>query len=176
MKINKYEPRILMALSVIACAGIILLNVVTGSRLSASDKSLTPVNGASTKAMQQNTMKSHSIKMTAGEIVITASIDDSQTSKDFIATLPRTMLMTRYGDREYYAKLGKLLSKEGVKIDDYKNGDVTYYVPGGSFAIFFDKESSSSQSGLIRMGKITSDLTDFHKLGSTVSMRIDVLP
>ncbi|EKM3681629.1 hypothetical protein PUS40_004393 [Vibrio alginolyticus] len=123
-----------------------------------------------------------------GETIITApfaayfsyrkdqhALDNSQTSSEFLAMLPRTMSMTRYGDREYYGKVGKAISEEGQKIDDFSNGDVTYYAAGRSFAIFYAKEGESSQPGLIRMGKITSDLRDFEKLEGVVEMRIEVV-
>jgi hypothetical protein len=119
--------------------------------------------------------KSVPITLTIGSTVITATLDNSQTSKEFLATLPRTMSMTRYGDREYYGKVGKAISEEGQKINDYSNGDVTYYAAGRSFAIFYAKEGESSQSGLIRMGKITSNLHDFEKLAGVVEMRIEVV-
>lgn len=119
--------------------------------------------------------KSVPIKLTIGSTVITATLDNSQTSKEFLATLPRTMSMTRYGDREYYGKVGKAISEEGQKINDYSNGDVTYYAAGRSFAIFYAKEGESSQSGLIRMGEITSNLHDFEKLAGVVEMRIELV-
>lgn len=119
--------------------------------------------------------KSVPITLTIGSTVIKATLDNSQTSKAFLATLPRTMSMTRYGDREYYGKVGKAISEEGQKINDYSNGDVTYYAAGRSFAIFYAKEGESSQSGLIRMGKITSDLRDFEKLSGTVEMKIELV-
>lgn len=115
------------------------------------------------------------IRLTAGAAVIEAVLDGSRTSQDFLKTLPRTMTMTRYGDREFYGKLGSALSNDGEKIETFQNGDVTYYEPGGSFAIFYDKEKTSSQSGLIRMGKITSDLAEFGKLGDTAEVRIEAV-
>ena len=113
------------------------------------------------------------ITMAVDNTIITAELDNSQTKKEFLVTLPRTMTMRRYGDREYYGKVGHAISEEGQHIDDYLNGDVTYYAAGRSFAIFFDKENQSSQSGLIRMGKITSDLHDFDDLADSVEMRIE---
>lgn len=114
------------------------------------------------------------IKMTVGQTTITATLDNSPTTADFIKTLPRTMTMNRYGDREYYGKMGTAISTEGEKIDDYHDGDVTYYPSGGSYAIFFAGENKSSQPGLIRMGKITSSLEDFNKLGNRIEMKIEI--
>ncbi len=115
------------------------------------------------------------ITLTTKNTVITATLDNSQASRGFIATLPRTMSMNRYGDREYYGKVGKSIAENGLKINEYENGDVTYYAAGRSFAIFYAKAGESSQSGLIRKGKITSNLQDFENLDNTVEMKIEVV-
>ena len=45
---------------------------------------------------------------------------------------------------------------------------------GPSFAVFFDGAERSSQSGLIRMGKVTSPLSVFEELGETIEITIEV--
>lgn len=116
------------------------------------------------------------ISMTAGQHVITAVIaNNSETSKEFLATLPRTISMTQWGGREFYGHLGEI-SRHGEALDDFHNGDVTYYPPSGSLALFYDKEESSNQGNLIRMGRITSSLDTFKVLDDSVDMRIEVVP
>lgn len=129
---------------------------------------------ASNNVKGGNETQTVNIKMTVGQVTITATLDNSRTTSDFLKTLPRTMTMNRYDDREYYGKMESAISTEGEKIDDYHDGDVTYYPAGGSFAIFFADENKSSQLGLIRMGKITSSLEDFNKLGNRIEMKIDL--
>lgn len=114
------------------------------------------------------------IILTAGDTVIRATLINSRTTTEFLATFPRTITMNRYDDREYYGRMGPL-SEEGERIDDYTNGDITYYPTGPSFAIFFAKDNELRQSGLIRMGRITSDLNVFNELGAQIEMRIDVV-
>lgn len=118
--------------------------------------------------------KTVEVKMTVGQTVITATLNDSGTTREFVATLPRTMAMSRYDDREYYGKVGIPLTEDGERIESYVNGDVTYFTTGGSFAIFFDKDHESRQSGLIRMGRVTSDLNAFHDLENNIEVRIEV--
>ena len=48
------------------------------------------------------------IALSFGDIVMTAALDDSETSKAFIKMLPLMFTMNRYADREYYAALGEL--------------------------------------------------------------------
>jgi hypothetical protein len=113
------------------------------------------------------------ITLTSGDTVITATLDNSETTKAFLATLPRTLSMTNYADREYYARIDAL-PENGEAISDYENGDVTYYPAGPSFAVFFGKADTSNQSGLIRMGKITSDLAAFSAFDDNVEFLIEI--
>lgn len=107
------------------------------------------------------------------DIIVTASLDNSETSRAFIEMLPMTIEMSRYADREYYASIGDL-PENGEAIEDYENGDVTYFTSGRSLAIFFGDAENSSQSNLIRMGKITSDLSQFDSIGDNASVTISL--
>lgn len=113
------------------------------------------------------------IELAFGDTVMTAVLDDSKTSRAFIRMLPLTLTMNRYADREYYAALGEL-PENGAAIDDFENGDVTYYTDGKSLAIFFDNADTSSQDGLIRMGRIASDLSLFDTVGENEEVTISL--
>lgn len=113
------------------------------------------------------------IQMQFGEVEVTALLDDSQTSRDFLSLLPLTLDMTRFYDREYAAHLGDaVISQEGEQIADFENGDVTYYVAGHALAVFFDGADRSDQSGLIRMGRITSDVEELAGLSGDAQVTI----
>jgi len=62
----------------------------------------------------------------------------------------------------------------GMPVRNYKNGDVTYYTGGPSFAVFFAKEGRSSQENLIRIGKVISDLSLFQQIENEVKVKINV--
>ena len=113
------------------------------------------------------------IRLAFGDTVMTAMLDGSETSRVFIKMLPLTLTMSRYADREYYAALGEL-PEDGAVIDDFENGDVTYYTDGKSLAIFFGNADTSSQGGLIRMGRITSDLSLFDTVGESAEVTISL--
>lgn len=113
------------------------------------------------------------IILTIDDITISATLDNSETTQEFLASLPRTLTMNRYGNREYYGRISPI-SENGERIDDFENGDVTYYPAGPSFAVFFAGDDRSSQGGLIRMGKITSDLSVFGTLDDTMEVQIDL--
>ena len=113
------------------------------------------------------------IELAFGDTVMTAALDDSETSGAFIRMLPLTLTMNRYADREYYAALGEL-PENGTAIEDFENGDVTYYTDGKSLAIFFGNADTSSQDWLIRMGRITSDLSLFDTVGERGEVTISL--
>ena len=116
------------------------------------------------------------IAMTTGTAVITADLHDNPTTRDFVASLPVTMSMTRWGEREYYGKVGKRLSDKGRQRNGFEDGDVAYYVPGGSFAVFFNNKVNPDIAHLIVMGKVTSDLSVFESLGESLTVRIELVP
>lgn len=136
-----------------------------------SQESSTP--SSETPEIPGDEASSTDITMTFDDTVITAALDDSETTKAFLAMLPLSLDMNRYADREYYAPIGEL-PETGEAIDDFENGDVTYYTTGKSLAIFFGNADSSSQGDLIRMGKITSDLSLFDSIGDSASVTIAV--
>lgn len=112
------------------------------------------------------------IKLTFGDEIVFAVMDDSETTQEFLERLPLTLSMNRYGEREYYASIAEL-PENGQDIPDFENGDITYYTAGKSLAIFFGNEENSSQGDLIRMGKIISDLGVFDTMEENVSVKIE---
>ena len=124
------------------------------------------------KTTQEN-LNMTKISMMFGSTKISAVLDDSETSKAFLELLPLTLEMHRYADREYYAAIDPL-PENGEMIPDFENGDVTYYTAGRSLAIFFGNAENSSQSGLIRMGRITSDLSLFDKMDNSLTVTIEI--
>lgn len=140
---------------------------------SQDEKTQKSVNSGKKAASAPKGEKHTTITMTSGNTMIEAELDDSQTSRQFIATLPITLSMKRWDDREYYAHIPKLSESENT-IPNYENGDVTYYTGGPSLAVFFAKAGHSSQENLIRMGKVTSDLSLFEQLGNEPEVKIAV--
>ena len=124
------------------------------------------------QGIEETALETTEITMTVGDTVITAELTDSETTRAFLETLPRTLTMNRYGDREYYGRMEEI-TENGEAISDFSNGDVTYYPAGPSFAVFFSGEEASNQGGLIRMGKITSDLSVFDTFDESIEVYIE---
>lgn len=105
--------------------------------------------------------------------IIKASLNESKTTEEFLSLLPLKIHMNNWDDREFYGKLQRKFSAEEKMLETYSNGDVTYYPRGNSLAIFYDKEKISKQSGLIKMGEITSDLSIFKELPENIEVYIE---
>lgn len=115
------------------------------------------------------------IIITAGNKAIKATLDDSKASEEFIALLPQTISMKRWGNREYYGKLPSVISQGGYQRNNYKTGDVAYWPQGNSFAIFYNEEGSTAMSSpLVIMGKLTSDLNVFFNMPEVLDMKIEI--
>ncbi|MDI9901627.1 cyclophilin-like fold protein [Rhodococcus sp. IEGM 1409] len=118
---------------------------------------------ASTDGMQ--------ITITAGDEVITATLNDSQVSRDFAATLPVTLPWYRNGSIEYITELPAPMTETGPFYTDVQPGDLVYYNPMDSITIIY--EATSSVPTLTKMGEITSDLNIFESLPDDIDMRIE---
>lgn len=114
------------------------------------------------------------ILIRAGGHTIRAVLNDSRTAQDFIKSLPRNMPMTRWGEREFYGKVGTRLFDEEPRQKGFADGDISYWVPGGSFAIFYDSTKNQNIDDLIVIGQIQSDPAVFKSLGDAIDMRIEL--
>lgn len=113
-----------------------------------------------------------SIVITAGDETVTAVLNDSQVSRDFIATLPTTSDWYRNSGIEYITELAEPLTETGPFYTDVEAGDLVYYNPMDSITIIY--EPTVSVPTLTKMGEITSDLAAFRNLPDDVEMTITV--
>ncbi|MFM2482537.1 cyclophilin-like fold protein [Celerinatantimonas sp. YJH-8] len=113
------------------------------------------------------------IRITAGSTVLTATMNDSATSRDFISLLPQTLKITDYSSTEKISDLPKKLSTQGAPGGcKAAKGDITLYAPWGNLAIFY--RDFGYASGLVCMGKVDGQLDDIKKLsGNVLFERID---
>ena len=123
---------------------------------------------------QESGRKETTIRITSGDKVILATLNDTQTAQDFIATLPRTLPMKRLFDREYYAVLPTALSKEGKRQETYELGDIAFWTSGDYFGLLFSYERPKLSAPIIVMGKVTTDLAVFDTFGEAANMLFEV--
>ena len=117
---------------------------------------------APTWAQQARTMK---IRMDVNGTRVTATLDDSETSRDFISLLPLTLTVEDYNGTEKISNLAKKLSTKGAPDGvDPSVGDIAYYAPWGNLAIFYKDFGYSA--GLVKLGRIDSGAEVFRRPGT----------
>jgi hypothetical protein len=105
----------------------------------------------------------------AGDKVMTATLADNATSRDFVSILPLTVTLEDHAATEKITYLPRKLSTEGAPVGSNPAiGDVAYYAPWGNLALFHKDFRYSS--GLIPLGKIDSGLEVLSRPGSLTAM------
>jgi hypothetical protein len=122
-----------------------------------------------TSTEQANTMK---LRLKTGDKVITATLMDNATSRDFVSLLPMSMTLEDYAATEKISNLPRKLSTEGAPAGSTPSiGDIAYYAPWGNIALFYRDFGYSS--GLIKLGKIDSAVEVLNTPGS-IAMTIEL--
>lgn len=122
-----------------------------------------------------NKMKeTNELKITIGNQVVTATLEENPTTRDFVSLLPLTVRMEDYNKIEKISRLSRKLSIEGAPSGHEPSvGDVCVYSPWGNLCIFYKNFGYSN--GLIKLGKIDKkDIEKFDTPGS-LEAKIELL-
>ena len=138
---------------------------------SATPSSAAP-SAATPPATTETSGQDTAVTITAGDQTFDATINDSQVSRDFLATLPATLTWERNAGIEYITELTAPMTETGPFYTDVEAGDIVYYNPRDSITIIY--APTSSVPTLTKMGQVTSDLAAFENLPDTTEMRIEV--
>lgn len=113
---------------------------------------------------QANSMK---INIKVGDKIITATLIDNPTTRDFISLLPLTLTMNDLFEREKFAHLPRAISEEGERTKMYDVGDIIYWSPGPDVAIYYRHDGQAiPDPGIITIGKIDAGVEAFNVPGS----------
>jgi hypothetical protein len=97
------------------------------------------------------------LSIKVGERLLTATLADSASARDFASLLPMTLTLSDYASTEKVSDLPRRLSTEGAPEGITPTvGDITYYAPWGNLAIFY-KDFGYSR-GLIKLGRTDADI------------------
>ena len=117
-----------------------------------------------TSPVKPQTMK---IRLKVEDKVITATLSDSETTRDFVSLLPLTLTMNDLFRREKFAHLPRAISEEGKRTHTYEVGQVVYWSPGPDVAIFYRNDGEKVPNpGIIVIGKIDSGVAALDIAGS----------
>ena len=141
-------------------------------RVSAAIATAMPAVIVIASAAEANTMK---IRITLNGKAITATLIDSETTRDFISLLPLTLTMNDLFGREKFGHLPRAISEGGKRTRTYEVGDVICWSPGPDVAVFYRHDGPSIPSpGIIVMGKIDSGVEALNVPGS-VKVTIELI-
>lgn len=102
-----------------------------------------------------------------GEKVLTASLADNATARDFVSLLPLNLPMKDLFGREKYADLPKSLSEKGLRENRYEVGDIAYWSPNHQLAVYYLQDGESIPSpGIIPIATIDAGAEAFSVPGS----------
>ena len=138
--------------------------------------SIATISGAQTMKheglKQADCMK---IRLRINDKIITATMIDSKTTRDFISLLPLTLTMNDLFRREKYAHLPKALSTEGARAHAYEVGEIVYWSPGPDVAIYYRQDDERIPApGIIVIGKIDSGV-EFLNVAGSVKVTIELI-
>jgi hypothetical protein len=152
---------LLMSLSDSACRADNSMTISTRSKIP---------NEISTE--RANSMK---INIKVGDKVVTATLIDSKTTRDFVSLLPLTLTMNDLFGREKFSHLPRVISQEGERTKTYEVGDVIYWSPGPDVAIYYRHDGQEiPDPGIIVLGKIDAGIEALNVPGSvkvTIELR-----
>jgi hypothetical protein len=99
--------------------------------------------------------------------ILSATVADNKTARDFVSLLPLSLSMKDLFGREKYGDLPKALSKEGPAKNRYDVGDIAYWSPNRQFAVYYRQDGESIPSpGVIPIAKIDAGVEAFNVEGS----------
>lgn len=106
-----------------------------------------------------------------GDQVVTATLIDSKTTRDFVSLLPLMLTLEDYASTEKISNLPKRLSTEDAPPGSNPAvGDIAYYAPWGNLAIYYRDFGYSN--GLVILRKIEGGIEALNVPGS-VNVRIE---
>src|SRR5438093_13459781 len=107
------------------------------------------------------------IRLTLNGTALTATLIDSETTRDFISLLPLTLTMNDLFGREKFGHLPRAISEGEKRTRTYEVGDVIYWSPGPDVPIFYRHDGQPIPSpGIIVIGKIESGMEALNVPGS----------
>lgn len=123
-------------------------------------------------SLQADTMK---LQLTVNDKAMTATLIDSETTRDFVSLLPLTITMNDLFGREKSGDLPRAIAESGARTRTYEVGDVVYWSPSVHLAIYYRHDGQPIPApGIIVIGKIDSGVEALNVPGS-IKVRIEVM-
>ena len=103
------------------------------------------------------------IRLSFGDHVMTATIYDNPSARDFASMLPLDLKIEDFGSNEKIAYLPRKLTVEGSNpFSNERPYDLCYYMPWGNLAMFY---ADYKHPGLVRLGRFDDGYEALHVPG-----------
>ena len=107
------------------------------------------------------------IKLTIDNKILTATLADNATARDFASLLPLTLTMNDLFGREKFGHLPRAISDKGKRTHTYQIGDLAYWSPSHDVAVYYRQDGEKiPEPGIIVIGKIDSAVEALNVAGS----------
>jgi len=131
---------------------------------------LTAILGPIARGADNTTTKHTSavkIKLTIDNKILTATLADNATARDFASLLPLTLTMNDLFRREKFGHLSRAISDKGKRTHTYQIGDLAYWSPSHDVAVYYRQDGEKiPEPGIIVIGKIDSGVEALNVAGS----------
>src|SRR5438067_8605964 len=114
-----------------------------------------PIARSADETKTTNQTPAMKIRLKVGNKVLTATLADNKTARDFVSLLPLTLNMNDLFGREKFGHLPRAISEEGKRTHTYAIGDIAYWCPGPDVAIYYQRTARKS---LIRASSLFAKL------------------
>lgn len=127
--------------------------------------------------VKSRSAKAIPITSKAGNRVLNGVCYNTALGKQMMNQFPLTVSMNQFGGREYYgdvAKKNRPTKKSKGKLA-FVNGDITYCFENDTMAIFYNQSDEPNLTMQVNcIGRVTSDLSVFQKMGDNITMTFDL--
>jgi hypothetical protein len=93
--------------------------------------------------------------------VISATLADNRTAREFAAMLPLTITMHDLFEREKFGALPAAISGKGTSTQAYEVGDMICWAPGPDVAIFYRQDGRTISGAIHALGKLDFGAEEF---------------
>ncbi|MBN1865709.1 hypothetical protein JW916_00305 [Candidatus Sumerlaeota bacterium] len=116
------------------------------------------------------------IRIEAGNVSMTANLNDSRTAQALFDALPIEARGNRWGDEIYFGVPISHADENAREI--LQSGELAFWPPGGAFCIFFGPTPASvgeeirAASPVIPLGRVVGDATQFKHVHNGTKVRL----
>ena len=160
---------LLATVSLSACGG----DDENGNQPAGAPETGTPNPSPATDDQETSPAPGTPIRITFGDMELTARLDDNATARDLAGQLPLTLSFRDHNRVEKTAPLPRELSLEGApEGHDPAADDIGYWAPGGDLVFYYDSDAPFF-NGIVRIGEFDGELDAIQRQSENFTVRIE---